>query len=60
VIESSSSDPSKAFGPNANGMLQEHERILEKEMHLMNQDGIERVFIDYFEDRENTNIKYKG
>jgi hypothetical protein len=41
-------------------MLQEHERILEKEMHLMNQDGIERVFIDYFEDRENTNIKYKG
>jgi hypothetical protein len=41
-------------------MLQEHERILEKELQKITQDGIERVFIDYFEDRDNTGIKYKG
>jgi hypothetical protein len=60
VKGSSSSDPQRAFGPNANAMLQEHQRVLEKELQVMNQDGVDRVYIDYFEDRENTGIKYKG
>jgi hypothetical protein len=42
-------------------MLQEHERALEREVQdVLSRDGIERVFIDYFEDRDNTGIKYKG
>ena len=57
---SSASDPQRAFGANANAMLLEHQRILERELQVMNKDGIERVYIDYFEDRENTGIKYKG
>lgn len=60
AIESSASDPTRAFGPNAESMLKDHERTLERELQLMNQDGQQRVFIDYFEDRENTGIKYKG
>jgi len=41
-------------------MLKEHERTLERELQVMNQDGQQRMFIDYFEDRENSGIKYKG
>jgi hypothetical protein len=59
-LESSASDPTRAFGANSDGMLKEHERTLERELQVMNQDGQQRVFIDYFEDRENSGIKYKG
>ena len=42
-------------------MLQEHERALEREaQEVHSRDGVERVFIDYFEDRDYTGIKYKG
>ena len=58
--ESSASDPTRVFGANSDGMLKEHERTLERELQLMSQDGQQRVFIDYFEDRDKSGIKYKG
>jgi hypothetical protein len=41
-------------------MLKEHERILERELLVMNKDRQQCVLIENFEDRENSGIKYKG
>jgi hypothetical protein len=33
---------------------------MEKDLAILNKDGVVRVYIDYFEDRDKSGLKYKG
>lgn len=48
ILESATTDPARLFAPN------------EKPKDLSMDDKSKRIYIDVFEDRDNSGIKYKG